>query len=94
LKKVKRNRFKTSLLCRWIFLNCVANYYLIKRFPDIEFYFEPISSDAGVAIGAAKLLWYQKTQDKTIRLQKTLYYGPSIHKRTTFRRNSKNIWIS
>ena len=62
------------------FLNCVANYYLMKRFPNIEFYFEPISSDAGTAIGAAKLTWYQKTQDKTIRPQKTLYYGPKYSK--------------
>ncbi len=62
------------------FLNCVANYYLIKRFPNIEFYFEPISSDAGTAIGAAKLTWYQKTQDKTINSQKTLYYGPKYSK--------------
>ena len=62
------------------FLNCVANYYLIKRFPNIEFYFEPISSDAGTSIGIAKLAWYQKTQDKTIRPQKSLYYGPQYSK--------------
>lgn len=63
------------------FLNCVANYYLIKRFPNIEFYFEPISHDGGTAIGAAKMLWHQKTQDTTIRPQKTLYYGPKYSKK-------------
>ena len=62
------------------FLNCVTNYYLIKRFPNVEFYFEPISNEAGISIGAAKLLWHQKTQDTTIRPQKTLYYGPKYSK--------------
>ena len=62
------------------FLNCVANYYLTKRFPDVKFYFEPISSDAGTSIGAAKWAWYQKTQDKTIRPQTTLYHGPQYSK--------------
>tara|TARA_R110000796_G_scaffold16811_1_gene52267 strand:- start:920 stop:2014 length:1095 start_codon:yes stop_codon:yes gene_type:complete len=62
------------------FLNCVANYYLIKRFSNIEFYFEPISNDAGTSIGAAKLAWHETTQDTTIRPQKTLYYGPKYTK--------------
>ena len=71
----------TNIVCSGgYFLNCVANYYLTKRFPNVNFYFEPISSDAGTAIGAAKLAWYQKTQDKTIRPQKTLYYGPEYTK--------------
>ena len=62
------------------FLNCVANYYLTKRFPDIEFYFEPLSHDGGTAIGAAKLAWQSETKDTTIRPQKTLYYGPQYSK--------------
>ena len=57
------------------FLNCVSNYYLKKRFPNINFYFEPISNDAGVAIGAAQMVWYDKTMDKTIRPQKSLYHS-------------------
>lgn len=62
------------------FLNCVSNYYLTKRFPNIEFYFEPISHDGGTSIGAAKLIWNQKTKDTTIRPQKTLYHGPKYSK--------------
>ena len=80
-KGLKETGLKQVCCAGGYFLNCVANYYLIKRFPDIEFYFEPISSDAGTAIGAAKLLYHQKTQDKTIRLQKTLYYGPKYTKK-------------
>lgn len=79
-KGLKETGLKQVCCSGGYFLNCVANYYLTKRFPDIEFYFEPISSDAGTSIGAAKLAWHQKTQDKTIRPQKTLYYGPKYTK--------------
>lgn len=57
-------------------LNCVANYYFAKRFPDVEFYFEPISNDGGTAIGVAKLMHYSNTGDTTVRKQATLYHGP------------------
>jgi carbamoyltransferase len=79
-KAIKETGLKQVCCAGGYFLNCVANYYLTKRFPDVKFYFEPISNDAGVSIGAAKLFWYQKTQDKTIRSQKTLYYGPKYTK--------------
>jgi len=62
------------------FLNCVTNYYLLKRFPGIEFYFEPIANDSGTAIGAAKLVWHTQTQDTTIRPFKSLYLGKQYSK--------------
>jgi carbamoyltransferase len=79
-KHLKETGLKQVCCAGGYFLNCVANYYLIKRFPDVKFYFEPISSDAGVAIGGAKLAWQEKTQDTTILPQKTLYYGPKYSK--------------
>lgn len=57
-------------------LNCVANYYLIKRFPNINFYVEPIAHDGGTAIGVAKLAWHANHNDETIRPQTSIYYGP------------------
>jgi len=56
-------------------LNCVANYYLQKRFPELNIYFEPISHDGGTAIGLAKLIYHTETDDSTIRPQTTLYHG-------------------
>jgi carbamoyltransferase len=79
-KGLKETGLKQVCCAGGYFLNCVANYYLTKRFPDVEFYFEPISSDAGNAIGVAKQVWHKKTQDTTIRPQKTLYYGPKYSK--------------
>ena len=60
-------------------LNCVANYYLQKRFPRVQIYCEPISHDGGTAIGGAKLTWHGNNNDNTIRKQTSLYYGPKYN---------------
>lgn len=60
------------------FLNCVNNYEYIKRFPSLNIYVEPVSTDDGTAIGVAKFLWYHLTGDKTIRKQESLYWGEDI----------------
>lgn len=57
-------------------LNCVANYYYKKRFPDLNIYVDPISHDGGTALGLAQLLHYTETKDKTKRPLSTLYLGP------------------
>jgi carbamoyltransferase len=65
-------------------LNCVTNYYLKKRFPDIDFYFEPVANDGGTAIGIAKYIWFNNNTEKftdipfaeLIDSQTTLYHGP------------------
>jgi carbamoyltransferase len=57
-------------------MNIVANHYYLQRFPDVEFYFEPIADDTGGAIGSAKMFWYFETKDKTIRpLKTTSFHG-------------------
>lgn len=61
-------------------LNCVANYYLKKRFPHLNIYVEPIANDAGTSIGVAKLAWHVSQNDSTIRPQKSIYYGPEYSK--------------
>ena len=76
LKMVEKTGIKNVCLSGGYFLNCVANYYFLKTLPkDINVYVEPISSDAGTSIGIAKYYWHQLTKDKTIRKQKSLYYG-------------------
>lgn len=57
-------------------LNCVANYYLQKRFPDLNIWVDPISHDGGTAIGLAKLVWHNESKDEKIRPLETLYLGP------------------
>jgi carbamoyltransferase len=79
-KAIQETGLKQVCCAGGYFLNCVTNYYLLKRFPDVEFYFEPIANDSGTAIGAAKLVWHSKTQDMTIRPFKSLYLGKQYSK--------------
>jgi len=58
-------------------LNCVANYYYKQQLEDegINLYVEPISSDAGTAMGAA-LYWYRKQSgDTDVKDYEGLYFG-------------------
>ena len=59
-------------------LNCVANYYYLEALKDegINIYVEPISNDAGTAMGAALMYWHARTDDETNRKLDSLYLGP------------------
>lgn len=59
-------------------LNCVANYHYLEALKDdgISLYVEPISNDAGTAMGAAMYYWRKLTKDYTILKYDTLYLGP------------------
>ena len=74
-KGIKETGLKQVCCSGGYFLNCVANYYLVKRFPDIDFYFDPISHDGGTSIGAALYRWHKHSQDKSIKPRKNLHNG-------------------
>lgn len=60
-------------------LNCVANYYYLESLQKdgINFYAEPVSNDAGTAMGAAMLFYHSLTQSKEKKVDApTLYLGP------------------
>ena len=62
-------------------LNCVCNYYLKQRFPNVEIFVDPVSHDGGTSIGLAKLIYthHCKQNDIPAFAEKlhTLYLGPS-----------------
>ena len=61
-------------------LNCVANYYYLDALKDegVNLYVEPVSNDAGTAIGAALYVYRSVTNDTTVNPQEdTLYLGPT-----------------
>jgi carbamoyltransferase len=60
-------------------LNCVANYYFHKRFPNVNFYCEPIAHDGGTSIGVAKFIWHKNNENEEYvpKKQTSIYYGPS-----------------
>jgi carbamoyltransferase len=57
-------------------LNVVGNSYLKEKFPDVEFYIDPIPNDAGQSIGGAKLFYYTKNNCAIIDKTTSLYTGP------------------
>lgn len=63
-------------------LNCVANYWYLDQLKDegINLYAEPISNDAGTAIGAALLQYHRVTNDSNVRsYADSLYLGQQYH---------------
>lgn len=56
-------------------MNIVANYYYIQRFPDVEFYFEPMCNDNGVSIGSAMNLYFRLTNAPPNSIQTTSFHG-------------------
>jgi len=56
-------------------LNCVANYELLKEFPDVEFYHEPAAHDGGNVMGACQYVYRTVTNDTVPRPAGTLYLG-------------------
>lgn len=60
-------------------LNCVANYYLKGRFPNIELFIDPVSHDGGTAIGLAKLAWHIHSKSIKPNPLDTLYLGTELN---------------
>ena len=78
LKAVKMTGNKNVVLSGGYGLNCVANYWYLDKLKehDINLYVEPISSDAGTAIGAAYFIWHQTSHNTTpMPFGESLYLG-------------------
>lgn len=63
-------------------LNCVANYYYLDELKDnnINLYVEPVSNDAGTAIGAAYLFYKSLEESYTInKKDDSVYLGPQYN---------------
>ena len=77
-KAVKMSGKKKVVISGGYGLNCVANYHYLEALKDedIEIYVEPISNDAGTAMGAALLFWHAQEGSSQIQKLDTLYLGP------------------
>jgi carbamoyltransferase len=74
---IEKTKQKNVCFSGGFFLNCVSNYNLLKKLPkDIKIYVEPLCSDVGNSIGAAKYIYYSLTKNKEKAVENTLYYGP------------------
>ena len=56
-------------------LNCVANYYYLERFPNLNIYVDPVSHDGGTALGLALLGWHLYSNNKNASPLRSIYLG-------------------
>ena len=78
-KAVKMSGQKNVVLSGGYALNCVANYWYLEQLKEegINLFVEPVSNDAGTAIGAALLQYHRVTNDDKVKpMIKNLYTGP------------------
>jgi len=75
-KSIEKTGIKKVCISGGYGMNIVANYYYSQRFPDVEFYFEPLSDDSCISIGAAKLFFHTKNKDAKINsIETTSFHG-------------------
>lgn len=75
-KAIEKTGHKKIVLTGGYALNVVANEFLIKTFPKIEFYFEPMADDSGNSIGGA--IWAYRNEgclEKTKPLKNLFFHG-------------------
>jgi len=101
-KWVKETDITNVCLSGGYAMNVVTNYYLLKRFPYLNFYFEPICSDKGLSIGVAMDL-YQRLRkrhhpkvkkNKTTAFHGELYKIPKEGKKTNLKAISKLLFCN
>ncbi len=84
-KAVKMSGEKNVVISGGYGLNCVANYWYLEQLKDedINIYVEPISNDAGTAMGAALLVHHSINQDSNNKgFAESLYLGPVVEETT------------
>lgn len=93
LKMLEKTQHKNLCLSGGFFLNCSTNYRIAKSIPDdVNLYVEPVSSDAGNSIGAAKAAHYLVNGYDKKRKQNSIYLGPIQNISTE--KLSKENWIN
>ena len=50
---IEKAKSKNIIMSGGYFLNCSNNFKYVEKYPDLNFFVDPIPHDAGTAIGAA-----------------------------------------
>jgi carbamoyltransferase len=75
-KAVNRTGQKNIVISGGYGLNVVANKYYLDTFPELNFYFEPLSDDTGNSIGGAMFFYRNQTKDMRINpIKNTFFHG-------------------
>ena len=75
-KAISRTGCKNIVVTGGYGLNVVANSYYIQKFPDVNFYFEPLADDSGNSIGGAMMAYRMISKDTNVYpIENTFYHG-------------------
>lgn len=78
-KAIEKTGHRKIVLTGGYALNVVANEFLIKSFPEVDFYFEPMADDSGNAIGGAMWAYRDNGGLEKIEPIKNLFFHGEKH---------------
>jgi carbamoyltransferase len=81
-KHLNSGRYKNLCLSGGVALNCVMVGKILKWFPDINIYVDPVPYDGGLALGSARYIWHHELGNPRIKWEDnaTPYLGYKYHK--------------
>lgn len=75
-KFIEKTNIKNICITGGYGLNVVANAFYKNKFPDLNFFFEPLADDSGNSIGIALLKYRVNTSNSSIRkIESTFFHG-------------------
>lgn len=75
-KGIEKTGIKKVCISGGYGMNIIANHYALQKFPEVEFYFEPLCDDGGISVGAAMYFYRKLTKDVNVYpIQNTFYHG-------------------
>ena len=78
-KYVEQTGIKNVCISGGYGLNVIANSYLVKNLPDVNFYFEPMADDTGNSIGSAMYYYRDITKNCDITPIKDTFFNGNKH---------------
>ena len=66
-------------------MNIITNSNLVKRYPDVNFYFDPVCDDSGLSIGAAMYTYHCMSNDNAIKTSHDTFFHGVDHDLSPYR---------
>jgi carbamoyltransferase len=77
---IKKTKCKNIVFSGGCALNIVGNSLIKEKFPEINFFIDPIAEDASQSLGSAKFYYHKISKDMTPNKLNSIYLGPEYDK--------------
>ena len=88
---IKRTGIKNVCIGGGYGMNIVNNYNLIRKFPEVNFYFDSLCEDTGLSLGIAKFVYRKLSKDKKIYANDGLSFHGLKHEVTPYNGHKSSI---